>query len=141
MAFFLSLNIYNKIYFMAAGRYSFTIEQGATLNLELQYKDSSGNPIDLTDYSGQMQIRPSVASSTVYITLSSSLNADGTGLNFSGSNGTTPPTSGSIGIYISAASSSVFTFNSAYYDLEIYSGSVATRLIEGQVRLSKQVTT
>ena len=25
---------------MAAGRYSFVIEQGATLSLELQYKDS-----------------------------------------------------------------------------------------------------
>ena len=35
---------------MAAGRYSFTIEQGATLNLELQYKDSNGNPISLEGY-------------------------------------------------------------------------------------------
>ena len=63
---------------MAAGRYSFTIEQGSTLNLELQYKDASGNPIDLTYYSGKMQIRPSVSSTTAYITLSSSLQADGT---------------------------------------------------------------
>ena len=140
MAFFLSLNIYNKIYFMAAGRYSFTIEQGATLNLELQYKDSSGNPIDLTAYSGQMQIRPSVASSTVYITLSSSLKADGTGLNFSGSNGTTPPTSGSIGVYISAASSSLLSFDTGVYDLEIASGSFVSRILKGQVKLSLNVT-
>ena len=33
---------------MAAGRYSFTIEQGSTLSFELQYKDSNGDPIDLT---------------------------------------------------------------------------------------------
>ena len=39
---------------MPAGRYSFNIEQGATLDIEVQYKDSSGNPIDLTDYSGRM---------------------------------------------------------------------------------------
>jgi len=125
---------------MAAGRYSFTIEQGSTLNLELQYADSSGNPIDLTNYSGKMQIRPSVASSTAYITLSSSLNVDGTGLNFSGSNGTTPPTSGSIGIYISAASSSLLSFDTGVYDLEIASGSFVSRILEGQVKLSLNVT-
>ena len=34
---------------MAAGRYSFTIEQGSTLNLELQYKDSNKTHI-LTNY-------------------------------------------------------------------------------------------
>lgn len=125
---------------MAAGRYSFVIEQGSTLNLELQYKDSSGTPIDLTDYGGRMQIRPSVASSTIYITLSSSLEPDGTGLNFSGSNGQTPPTSGSIGIYISAISSSLLNFDTAVYDLELYSGSYVTRILEGQVKLSKEVT-
>lgn len=125
---------------MAAGRYSFVIEQGSTLSLELQYKDQNGNPIDLTNYNGRMQIRPDVASSTVYITLSSSLQADGTGLNFSGSNGTTPPTSGSIGMYISAASSSALTFDQAVYDLEIYSGSYVSRILEGQVKLSKEVT-
>ena len=125
---------------MAAGRYSFVIEQGATLNLELQYKDSNGTPINLTDYSGRMQIRPSVTSTTVYITLSSSLDADGIGLNFSGSNGTTPPTSGSIGVYISAASSSALNFDQAVYDLEIYSGSYVSRILEGQVKLSLNVT-
>ncbi len=125
---------------MAAGRYSFVIEQGATLNLELQYKDSNGTPINLTNYSGRMQIRPSVTSTTVYITLSSSLDADGTGLNFSGSNGTTPPTSGSIGVYISAVSSSALSFDQAVYDLEIYSGSYVSRILEGQVKLSLNVT-
>jgi hypothetical protein len=125
---------------MSAGRYSFTIEQGSTLNLELQYKDANGNPINLSGYSGRMQIRPSVASTTVYITLSSSLAADGTGLNFSGSNGATSPTSGSIGVYISAASSSLLTFDTGVYDLEIYSGSYANRILEGQIKLSKEVT-
>jgi hypothetical protein len=125
---------------MAAGRYSFTIEQGATLNLELQYKDSNGNPIDLTDYSGKMQIRPSVGSPIVYITLSSSLDVDGTGLNFSGSNGATPPTSGSIGVYISAVSSSALNFNTGVYDLEISSGSFVSRILEGQIKLSPNIT-
>jgi hypothetical protein len=128
---------------MSAGKYSFTIEQGSTVNFEIQYKDSNNTPIDLTNYSGRMQLRPAVASSTVYLTLSSSRNSDGTGLNFSGSNGTTPPTSGSIGIYISSCTSSLLSFETAYYDLEIYSGSTCpytVRLLEGQVKLSKEVT-
>lgn len=125
---------------MAAGKYSFVIEQGSTLDFEIQYKDSNNNPINLSGYSGKMQIRPTIDSADPIITLSSSLALDGTGLNFSGSNGTTPPTSGSIGIYISAASSSIFTFTNAVYDLEITTGSRVTRILEGNVRLSKEVT-
>jgi hypothetical protein len=132
---------------MGAGRYSFIIEQGTTTNFEIQYKDSSNNPVDLTGYSGRMQIASDYASNasrTVYLTLSSSLNANGTGLNFSGSSGNTPPASGSIGIYIAACTSSLLTFTTAKYDLEIYSGSGAcpltVRLLEGQISLSNQVT-
>jgi len=127
---------------MAAGKYSFTIEQGSTVNFEIQYKDSAGDPISLANHSGRMQIRSAYADSnpTTYVILSSSLLPDGTGLNFSGSSGTTSPTSGSIGIYISATSSSALTFNEAIYDLEIQSGSVVTRLLEGKVRLSREVT-
>lgn len=133
---------------MAAGRYSFTIEQGVTANFEIQYLDSNGNPVDLTGYSGRMQIKSNYADQNpiVYLTLSSSLQPDGTGLNFSGSNGTTPPTSGSIGVYISSCTSSLLTFGNALYDLEIYTtGSancpVVTRLLEGTVNLSQEVTT
>lgn len=131
---------------MAAGRYSWVLEQGTTVNFEIQYKDSNGNPVDLTGYTGRMQLRDSYAqnpNSIIYLTLSSSLNSDGTGLNFSGSNGSTPPTSGSIGIYIASCTSSMLTFTTAYYDIEIYSGSYCpytVRLLEGQVRLSPEVT-
>ncbi len=118
------------------------IEQGATLKLDLAYKDSNNTAIDLTGYSGKLQIKDNYAdaASTTYLTLSSSLNADGTGINFSGSAGALPPTSGTIGIVISAASSSALTFETAYYDLEITSGSVVTRLLQGTVNLSKEVT-
>ena len=132
---------------MVAGKYNFTIEQGATVDFAVQYKDSGSNPIDLSGYQARMQLRPTLGSSTIYITLSSSLGPCGTGLNLSGSGGqsaSTPPSSGSIGVFISAMSSSQLTFTSALYDLEIASGSgncaVVTRLLEGVVTLSKNVT-
>jgi hypothetical protein len=129
---------------MAAGKYSFVIEQGSTVDFEITYNDSNSNPVDLTDYQARMQIRPSYGSSTIYMTLSSSLGPCGTGLNMSGSGGTKPPTSGSIGIYISAVSSSQLSFSEALYDLEIASGSgnctTVTRILEGKIRLSKNIT-
>jgi hypothetical protein len=129
---------------MAAGKYNFTIEQGSTVNFEIAYTDSDDNPIDLTNQVGRMQLKDKVGGSTTYITLSSSLAEDGTGLNFSGSNGTNPPTSGTIGIYISAHSSSMLNFNKAVYDLEIATKEtypVVTRILEGTVTLDKEVTT
>lgn len=130
---------------MAAGKYNFTIEQGSTVDFEIQYKDSNNQPVDLTGYSGRLMIRSNFADNTpsTYLVLSSSRNSDGTGLNFNGSDGTKPTTSGSIGIYISSCTSSALTFMVARYDLEIYSGSdcpYTVRLLEGQVNLSKEVT-
>jgi hypothetical protein len=125
---------------MAAGKYSFTIEQGATTNFEIQYKDSGSTPINLAGYSAKMQLRTAVDNTTALLTLSSSLQPDGTGLNLSGSNGNKTLLSGSIGVIISAITSSVLDFDTAVYDLELMSGSVVTRLLEGTVRLSKNVT-
>ena len=39
---------------MAAGKYSFTIEQGATTDFEIIYKDSTGSRIDLTGHQAKM---------------------------------------------------------------------------------------
>jgi hypothetical protein len=128
---------------MSAGTYNFTIEQGTTVDFEAQYTDSGSNPIDLTNYHGRMQIKSGFANDKpfTYASLSSSRYPDGTGLNFNGSGGSKPLTSGSIGIYISAVSSSTFTFAKAKYDLEIVSGSTVTRILEGTITLSKEVTT
>lgn len=125
---------------MPAGKYSFVIEQGATTTFEVQYKDSANTPVDLSGYGARLQIRPSTESNTILLSLSSSLQGDGTGLNMSGSNGTTPPTSGSIGIYISAYSSSLLSFDEAAYDLEIHTGATVSRILQGCVKLSREVT-
>ena len=126
---------------MAAGKYSFVIEQGATTNFQINWTDASGKPVDLTGYSARMQIRPTVESSEIICNLNSTnFDACGTGIHLSGSNNITPLQSGSIGIYISAASSSFFNFGEAYYDLEMVNGCDVYRLLEGKVKLSKNVT-
>ena len=132
---------------MAAGKYSFTVQQGSTLRFRIDYKDSNNLPVDLTGYQSRMIIRPDVASSTVICSLSSvTTDVDGTGLNMTPviSGVTYPKSSGSIEITISAASSSLFTFGEAVYDLEIYSGSApgtyVDRILEGRVKLTKEVT-
>jgi hypothetical protein len=137
---------------MSAGKYSFTIEQGSTLNFEIQYKDAVGNPIDLTGYSAFMQIRSGYSGSNCSVTylsfpsLSGSQYSNGfpsgsSFLSMSGSNLSTPPTSGSIGIYAGWLATQGLTFtDSAVYDLEITTGSIKTRILEGQVNLDPQVT-
>ena len=92
-----------------------------------------------------MQIRSGHGSSaTLYATLTSTLDSDRTGLNLLGANSDKPLTSGSIGLFISAASSSAFDFGEAMYDLEMISGSgnnvYITRLLEGKIKLRKNVT-
>jgi hypothetical protein len=126
---------------MAAGTYNFIIEQGTTVDFQIQYKDSTNNPINLTEYNGAMQIRSNFADNNpkTYITLTNNLNSDGTGLNFESSS------LGYIGIYIASCTSSLFNFNNARYDLEIYSGSlencpIVTRILEGNIELSRETT-
>jgi hypothetical protein len=126
---------------MAAGKYSFIIEQGATTNFQINWTDDAGAPIDLTGYQARMQVRPAIESSDIILSLSSSLSDTcGTGIHLSGSNDITPLQSGSIGIYISAQSSSLLNFNEAFYDLELIKGCEVLRLVEGKVKLSKNVT-
>jgi hypothetical protein len=126
---------------MAAGIYNILLEQGTTIDFKIQYKDSNSNAINLTGYGATMQIRSNYADNnpTTYITLSSSLAPDGTGLNMSSAS------LGYIGIFISACSSSALNFSNARYDLEIFSGSIGscpitTRILEGNVQLSKETT-
>ena len=131
---------------MAAGIYNFIIEQGTTVYFRIDYKDSNNAPVDLTDFHARMQIRNAPGGNITYAILSSSLAPCGTGLDLMPKSGSDilPKSSGSIGVYISAVSTSLFTFDKAFYDLEIVSGSGAcqyvTRLIQGKIKLSKEVT-
>jgi len=131
---------------MSAGRYSFIVEQGATTDFQIVYKDSTGTPINLSGYTAAMQIRDRQGGSVLYASLTSSLGDSYTKtsgsafISLSGSNLTTSIVSGSIGVYIGHDITNNFTFNEAYYDLELTKGQIRTRLLEGQIKLTKQVT-
>ena len=130
---------------MAAGKYSFTIEQGATHEFEIQWKDSNGSAVDLTGYVGKMQIRASKGG-TNYISLSSSLSgtqaetSNTAFLNMSGSSGTKALSEGCIGVYISHEKTNALSFEEALYDIEVTNNQHRHRILEGKVKLSKQVT-
>ena len=112
---------------MSANTYNFTIEQGATLEMQVQWLNSNNQPISLAGYTGKMQIRSNYSGSgTTYLTFTSSIgntyafNSGSAFLSMSGSNLTTPVTSGSIGIYAGYLLTDQLTFTgSAYYDLEL----------------------
>jgi len=115
---------------MTAGIYNFTIDQGAQYTTTIIWADSSGNPIDLTGYSAAMQLRLQAAS------------PNPSALNLTSSNGviTITPLAGEMDILMTTAQTGALDPGFYVYDLEIALGSVVTRIIQGQITVSAQVT-
>lgn len=115
---------------MSAVIYDFYVEQGATYQLDITWKQPDGTPVNLTGYTARMQFRR---------------NKRATEILFSGttSNGviTLGGAAGTISITIPAATTDDFSFNCAVYDIELESGGgIVYRLVEGSVEVSKEVT-
>ena len=120
---------------MAAGKYSFTIEQGSTFTRTFKYKDANGDPFDLTGYDVRMQIRSSHSSLAPISTFDNSGNG---GFELSIPAGES--VKNQIALTITATQTSALTFDQAIYDIELESGSVVTRLLQGKIKLSPEVT-
>lgn len=125
-------------------RYPLIIKQGKTFERRFVRKTGSPSlPLDMSGYEARGQMRPSFESNAIYCNLSSSIQPDGTGLYMTPVSGglTLPKSSGSIGLLISAFSSSQFNFDTAFIDIEIYSGSGVTQYVKeyfsGTVKLYK----
>jgi hypothetical protein len=113
-----------------AGTLHLTIEQGATYDPVLTWGDENGAPIDLTGYIARMQIRASVEAVT---TIHEATTANGQ-LVMGGAAGT-------VTFNIPAVDTAAMDFEEAVYDLEVESaGGHVTRLVEGSVYLSPEVT-
>lgn len=116
---------------MLAGIANITIEQGAALSQLIQWKDKSGNPVNLTGYSAKFQVRASKEDTIPIVSLTHS-----SGLTLGGANGT-------IAVSIADSATATYTFTKAYYDLWLSPASPANssvRLLEGFVYLSKRVS-
>jgi hypothetical protein len=122
---------------MAAGIYNFTIEQGTTVVKQFTYKDASANVVDLNGYYVRMQMRDSITDA-----------APVTGGSFTTSSGMTilatanSTASGTIQLRIEASVTKDYTFTTAVYDIEIEdpASSTVTRLLQGTIKLSPEVT-
>lgn len=112
-----------------ASNYNIDIDAGSNYSLVVTYRDNSGTAINLTGYSAKMQLKRGYADAVASFELSTV-----------NSRITLGGIAGTITLAISAADTG--TLSGKYlYDLEITSGSgYVTRLIEGAVTVSPEVT-
>jgi hypothetical protein len=113
-----------------AGVYNFTIEQGTTYAEVFTWQQANGSAINLTGYTGRMQLRDRIVEGPLIAEISTALGT----MTLGGAAGT-------ITITVDAATTSSWSFQTAVYDLELTSAAgVVVRLLKGKIRLDPQVT-
>jgi hypothetical protein len=110
---------------------NFIIEQGATFSTSLTvYNDlAREEPVDLTGYTARMMIRTDYENPAALV----SLTTENSRITLGGDEGT-------IALFISATDTAGFTKGNYVYDLELVSGSVVTRVLQGKIEVSREVT-
>jgi hypothetical protein len=115
---------------MTAATYDITIEQGATFRLNLVWRDADNNPVDLTGYVARMQVRASYSDSAVQLNLTTQNGA----IVLGGALGT-------IAVTGAATVTDDIPIRAGVYDLELEAADgTVTRLVQGKVRISPEVT-
>jgi hypothetical protein len=115
---------------MAAGKHNFLCEQGATFNPLITWRDESNALVDVTGYTARMQVRPTVASTTV----TTSLTTENGRITLGGAAGT-------IELLITDEDTALLTPATYKYDLEmVSSGGTVVRLIKGNFKVDPEVT-
>ncbi len=122
---------------MSAGRYDTIIEQGATFSRTITWKDSSGAGIDLTNYTIAGKIKKKVSDKTALLSFT-----------VTEANQGSLPGQFTISLTATQTSSLPATYSQdgskesleLYYDLEATNGSSVTRIVEGILYNSPEVT-
>lgn len=122
---------------MSAGRYDTIIEQGATFSRTCTWKDSAGAGINLTGYTVSGKIKRNATDSTPIVSFTVSI----------ANQGSFP---GKFTFSLTAAQTALLPTKPGVngekillplaYDIEVTSGSTVTRIIEGILNNSPQVT-
>jgi hypothetical protein len=110
--------------------YNTTIDQGADWFINFTYQNPNGTPINLTGATAALQIRTSPLARTAVLTLTS---AAGGGI-------TITANTGLIACRATAAQTTAITNGRYAYDLEITQNSIVTRLVQGTIEVTPQVT-
>jgi hypothetical protein len=110
--------------------YNVVIDQGANWFLNVTYDNPNGTPVNLTNYTAALQLRSLPSDTVAVLTLTT-----GAGITITGATGL-------VAIQATAAQTRAIDDGVYYYDLEITAPStgVVTRLIQGQVEVSAEVT-
>lgn len=119
---------------MPASKYDFSIEQGTSFKLSLIYKDSTGNPINISNWCSRLIWTTDEGVTQVFSTQN---------LDYSIYKLSIDGPAGKILLQLPAATTNLFTFLKAKYDLELESpndmytggGKEIIRLIFGTVKI------
>ena len=107
------------------GNYDITIHQGATFSLELQYKDSAGNGVNMTGYSVTSKIVDTTSSSTTLATFTPSF---------------TDQTSGKFKLRLTATTTQAITSQGLYDVLITEPGGDKYYILQGRVTLDPGIS-
>ncbi len=141
---------------MPASKYDIYAEQGSTLKVHLQLKTRAGLPIDLSGFTGEMQVRRSVSDEQILLKITdNSVIGGGQSGEFTPGNGITGSggilwgigvtgASGATGCLLIKVDSTTMSFvpeGKHFYDLKITNtiGEVQ-RLLEGMFEVPAQVS-
>ena len=115
-----------------AGQYNFCINRGAGFIHKIVWKAPNGNPINLAGYTCRMQVRSYLNSNNILLDLTSE----------NGKIAVTDALAGEITINVPSGETVLLDGNSSgVYDLEVISsGNIVTRLLQGSVYISQEVT-
>lgn len=122
---------------MGASQYNFSIEQGSSFKMSLIYKDSNGDPIDITGWCARLTWRTSANATQVF----NSDNIDKSVYDFN-----IEGNLGKINFLLPATTTNSLDFNTAKYDLELQSdedhynqgGKFVIRLLYGTITIQKR---
>ena len=107
-----------------ATKANLVIDQGSTFSTDLTLTDENGDPLTLSGYTANSQIRRWYTSSNVSATFSASINVS----------------SAVITLSLTANQTSNLVFGRYVYDVEISDGYEVSRIVEGVVTVTPQVT-